>query len=326
MKNILKRAVGALAGAWANPSISYSLRKILTALPLLFSVMALSFLLVRLAPGSPFDKEAELPSEVRESLRQTYGLDQPLHLQFWNYMSGVVQGEFGLSFTYREKAVSDILMQAFPVSALLGACSILFALVFGVLLGTVSAMRPHSFVDYVTRVLAAAGKSVPPMVLAPFLVFVFAVVLQLLPVAGWSEGSLLDMILPIACLGLYDAAAIARLARGALLETLGTQRYAFLRARGIPPWRIYTVHALREVMIPLVNYLAPALSGVLIGTVVVEQVFNIPGLGRYLVSAASNRDYTLVLGIVWLSSCLIIGFNLLADLAVGFLDPRIRLK
>ena len=133
------------------------------------------------------------------------------------------------------------------------------------------------------------------------------------------------MILPVVCLGLYDTAAIARLSRGSLLEIMGTQRYAYLRARGIPTYRIYLVHALREVMIPLVNYLAPALSGVLIGTVVVEQVFNIPGLGRYLVSAASNRDYTLVLGIVWLSSCLIIAFNLFADLAVGVLDPRIRL-
>jgi oligopeptide transport system permease protein len=303
----------------------YVLKKLGVALPLLLSVLALSFILVRLAPGSPFDKDAELPPEVKASLNATYNLDQPIATQFLSYITGVFQGDFGTSFTYRDLAVSEIIAQSFPVSALLGSLSLLVALILGLAAGAISALKPDSAIDYATRVLAAAGKSIPPMVLAPCLVFIFSMTFKLLPIAGWKEGTIADMILPIMCLSLYDTAAIARLSRGAFLEAFGTQRYAFLKARGISKWRVIGVHGVREVMIPLINYLAPALSGLLVGTVVVEQVFNIPGLGRYLVAAATNRDYTLVLGIVWLSSVLIIAFNLLADVILGFLDPRVRI-
>lgn len=304
----------------------YATKKILLAVPLLFAVMALSFVLVRLAPGSPFDKDAELPAEVKEALMASYGLDKPLWQQFLIYMRGVFQGDFGMSFTYRDLSVAEIMGSAFPVSALIGSLALLFALILGVSMGGLSAAKPDSLVDLMTRSVAVAGKSIPPMVLAPFLVLIFSLSLSWLPVAGWQEGRISDMILPVLCLGLYDAAAISRLSRGAFLEVLGTQRYSFLKARGVSNFRIYAIHGLREVMIPLINYLAPALSGLLVGTVVIEQVFNIPGLGRYLVSAATNRDYTLVLGIVWLSSVLIILFNLLADLLVGLLDPRVRVQ
>lgn len=305
--------------------LRYVSKKLAVALPLLLAILALSFVLVRLAPGSPFDKDVELPAEVKESLNATYHLDKPLATQFLHYMAGVLRGDFGTSFTYRDLEVSEIIAQSFPVSATLGSLSLLVALLLGLLAGAISALRPDSVVDYTTRIMAAAGKSIPPMVLAPCLVFIFSLSLNMLPIAGWREGTITDMILPIICLSLYDTAAIARLSRGAFLEAFGTQRYAFLKARGISKWRIIGVHGVREVMIPLINYLAPALSGLLVGTVVVEQVFNIPGLGRYLVAAATNRDYTLVLGIVWLSSVLIISFNLLADLCIGLLDPRVRM-
>ena len=305
--------------------LRYFLGRLLGAIPLLLAVLTLSFFLVRLAPGSPFQREAELPEEIRASLASGYGFDKPLHQQYFQYLGNALRGDFGASFIYKDKQVSEIIAEALPVSAQIGALAMLFAVVVGVSLGLLAAVRQNTFLDYFTMTGIMAGKSIPPMVLAPLFVGFFAITLKWLPVAGWNDGELLYLIGPVLCLGLYDVAAIARLSRASLLEIIRNRYITTARAKGLPEWRVVLGHATREALCPLVTYLGPALSSILIGTVVVEQVFNIPGLGRYLVQAATNRDYTLVLGITTVACAAVLLFNILSDLALALLDPRIRL-
>lgn len=301
-------------------------RRLLAAIPLVFAVLTLSFFLIRLAPGSPFDRDAELPPSVKENLAAQYGLDLPMHVQYGRFLAKAIQGDFGSSYMYRDTTVAEILAQAFPISATIGLLAMILALVLGTTLGIFSAVRQNSFVDYATMTAVMAGKSVPPMVLAPLVVAVFALSLRWIPVAGWNDGHPLHLIGPVVCLGLYDVAAIARLSRASMLEVLRNNYVTTARAKGLAEWNVVFKHAAREGLLPLITYLGPALSSVLIGTVVVEQIFNIPGLGRYLVSAATNRDYTLVLGIATLACVLIIALNTLSDLALALADPRIRLN
>jgi oligopeptide transport system permease protein len=306
--------------------LKYIFKRILSSLPLIFVVLSLSFFLVRAAPGSPLDKDAELPPEVKESLAKQYGLDQPLHIQYFRFLGNAVRGDFGRSYIYKDREVSEIIRDAFPVSATLGALSMTLALIVGILFGVISALRQNSWVDHFIMTTVLFGKSIPPMVLAPVFIAAFAIALPWVPVAGWEQGGFKDMIGPVLCLGLYDVAAISRLTRGSMLEVIRQKYIVTLRAKGTSEFRITFMHALREAIMPLVTYLGPTLSSLLVGTVVIEQVFNIPGLGRYLVSSALNRDYTLFLGIVTLASALLVTFNMFSDILLGLLDPRIRLK
>lgn len=306
--------------------LTYICKRLLSAIPLLVVVLSLSFFLVRAAPGSPFDKDAELPDEVKASLAAEYGLDKPLFVQYVRYLTSAVQGDFGTSYMYKGRSVSGIIADAFPVSASIGILAMLFALLLGVTLGITSAVHQNTWIDSLTMTSIMAGKSIPPMVLSPLFVGVFALGLKILPVAGWNDGAWRHLIGPVVCLGLYDVAAIARLTRASMLEVLRARHVTTARAKGLSEMRVIGVHAAREALMPLVTYLGPAMSSLLIGTVVVEQVFNIPGLGRYLVSAATNRDYTLTLGIATLACVLVIVFNTLSDIALGLLDPRIRFR
>ena len=304
----------------------YILKRILLSIPLVFAVLTLTFFLVRLAPGNPFQRDAEIPAEVRASLQESYGLNESLPKQYLLYLKNVASGDFGNSFLYKEKPVKELILAAVPVSAKIGLLALLFACSSGVVLGVMAAKNQNTWVDRLIMTLLVATKSIPPMVFAPLFVAIFALTFRLLPVAGWEEGNILYLIGPVFCLGLYDVPAIARLTRASLLEVIRSKHVATARARGVSETKIFFSHALKEALCPLVTYLAPTVSTLLFGTVVVEQIFNIPGLGRYLVQAATSRDYTMVLAISTFACVVIITFNLIADIVVVTLDPRIRLS
>ena len=307
--------------------LRFVIRRLLSAIPMIIAVMTACFFIIRMAPGSPFDRDSvELSAEVKANLRAQYGFDKPLYEQYLIFMKNGLQGEFGESYSYRGQSVSEIIREALPVSATIGFLSLTVSLLIGVTLGAICAVRQNSIIDYFTVGFAALGRSIPPMVLAPILVEFLAVRLGWLPAAGWGNGALNYLIGPVLCLALYDITTIARLSRGSLLEILRSKHLITARAKGLPETSVIIIHALREAMLPVVTYLGPAAAGILVGTVVIEQVFNIPGLGRYWVSAAVNRDYTLLLGILTLNAVLLTIMNTLSDIAVGLLDPRIRMR
>ncbi|MBI2969683.1 MAG: ABC transporter permease subunit [Gammaproteobacteria bacterium] len=301
----------------------FVLRRVLQAVPVLLIVISFAFLLVRSAPGGPFAAEKALPPEVIEALNERYRLDQPLAVQYADYLKDVLHGEFGPSFKYPGRTVSEIIMTGLPVTFELGFYAILIALFLGIAAGVVAALRPNTWQDYLPMSLAMVGICLPTYVLGPLLVLIFAIWLEWLPVSGWGwlPG---DKLLPALTLGLAYAAYIARLTRAGMLEILSQDFIRTARAKGLSNAAIVLRHALRGGLQPVVSFLGPALAGLLGGSFVVETIFQIPGLGRYYVQAAFNRDYTLVLGTTVFFATLIIAFNLLADIAGAWIDPRQR--
>jgi oligopeptide transport system permease protein len=304
--------------------IALILRRLGTAIPTLFAVIALSFLLMRVAPGGPFDGERPLDPATRAALNAAYGLDKPLVEQFWLYISGLLHGDFGPSLVYKDFTVTDLVAKGLPVSLTLGACAMLLALALGILLGLWSAARAGSLVDRTISMTTTILTALPGFVTAPLLVLLFGLTLGWLPVSGWNEGAPENLILPVIALALPVAGAIAKLTRAGLASALGEDHIRTARARGLSPARVLFRHALRPALVPVASYVGPATAGLLTGAVVIETVFALPGLGRYFVQGALNRDYPLVLGVVVLYAGLIILFNLLADLIYGWLDPRVR--
>ena len=298
------------------------IRRLMTALPTLFGVVVLSFVLMRLAPGSPFDAERPLAPATRAALAASYGLDQSFGQQLGRYVAGVAQGDFGPSLVYRDFSVADLVAQGLPVSLLLGGLALMLALLLGIGLALSGALRPDGVLDRIAGIGAALAIALPSFVTGPVLALVFGLWLGLLPVAGLSGPA--SLLLPVLALALPLAGAVQRLARAGLAEALAQDHVRTARARGLSPLHIVWRHALAPAMIPVVSYLAPAAAGVLTGAVVIETVFGLPGLGRYFVQGALNRDYPLVLAVVILYAGLILAFNLLADLLYGWLDPRAR--
>tara|TARA_B100000809_G_scaffold62915_1_gene59647 strand:+ start:3084 stop:3950 length:867 start_codon:yes stop_codon:yes gene_type:complete len=286
--------------------------------------MALAFFLIRLAPGGPFDSEKVLLPEIEANLRAAYHLDEPLYQQFARYLGNLLQGDFGPSFQYRDLTVTELIMTGFPISLRLGAGAMVFAVIFGVLAGSVAALWQNSRTDYFVMVISMTGISVPSFVMAPLLVLVFAVYLGWLPAGGLGGGSLRNMVLPVVALALPQIAYIARLTRGSLIEILRSNFIRTAKAQGLPMGKILLVHALKPALLPVVSYLGPATAAIITGSVVIEQIFGIPGLGRFFVQGALNRDYTLVMGIVVFYGVLIVVFNFLVDLAYAWLDPKVR--
>jgi oligopeptide transport system permease protein len=284
----------------------------------------LAFFLVKAAPGGPFDMERSLPEEVEANLRAAYNLDDPLPKQLIKYIGDILQGDFGPSFQYRDFNVTELIMSGFPVSLRLGAAAILVALFFGTLIGAVAALNQNTKIDYVVMFFGMTGISVPNFVMAPLLILLFAIFLNLLPAGGLGDGSISNMILPVAALAFPQVAYIARLTRGSMIEVLGSNFVRTAKAQGIPMQNIVLGHVLKPTLLPIVSYLGPATAAIITGSVVVEQIFGLPGLGRYFVQGALNRDYTLVLGVVVFYGCLIIFFNLLVDILYGFIDPKIK--
>jgi oligopeptide transport system permease protein len=304
--------------------LGYALRRIAGTVPTLLILVTLSFFVVRLAPGGPFDQERALTPEVRANLDHLYGLDRPLGVQYLHYLEGLAHGNLGLSYKLRDESVAGLIAQGLPVSAAVGFAALALATLCGVPLGIWAALRRGGAVDYAVTGLATLAIALPTFVTGPLLALVFGLALRWLPVAGWERGDPLYLILPAVTLALPVCAAIARMMRGSLLETLSASFVRTARARGLGPWRVLSRHALRPALLPVVSYLGPAATYVFTGSLVVETVFSLPGTGRYLVQGALDRDYTLVMGMIILYGALTLLLNLAADLAYGWLDPRVR--
>ena len=298
-------------------------RRLMTAIPTLLGIILASFFLMRLAPGGPFDGERPLAPEVREALQASYGLDKPLWEQAWLYISRLVQGDFGPSLVYRDFTVSELVAQGLPISLMLGGCAILTALIIGITAGLFAAVRAGKAADKTIMMLATVATALPTFVTGPALALLFGLSLGLLPVSGMGEG-VTWLIMPVVALALPVSGAIAKLTRAGLASVMKQDHIRTARARGLQETKIIFKHGLRPALVPVASYLGPAAAGLLTGAVVVETVFGLPGLGRYFVQGALNRDYPLVLGVVTLYAALIILFNLFADLIYGWLDPRMR--
>jgi oligopeptide transport system permease protein len=304
--------------------LRFALLRTLSAIPTLLLVIVVAFIMVRAAPGGPFADERVLPPDTASNLAAAYHLDESLPRQFWRYLSGLARGDLGPSYHYRDYTVAELIGNAAPVSLLLGALSILLALLVGGAAGIAAAQRRNTWFDRSITALAMTGISIPVFVVAPLFVLIFAVWLQWLP-ASWSGGSGVQrLVLPVIALALPQVAYIARLVRGSLIEVLSSDFIRTARAQGLATSSILRYHALKPALMPLVSYLGPAAAAVLTGAVVVESIFGIPGLGQLFLQSGLNRDYTLVLGIVIFYAVLVILLNLLVDLAYGILDPRIR--
>ncbi len=306
--------------------IRFAITRLLFGALTLFVLVSLSFLLIRLAPGGPFDAERALEPEIRARLEAHYGLDRPLWRQYLAYLGGLARGDFGPSFQYRELAVGELIASGLPVSLRIGAAALALAVSLGLALGTLAAWRRDGVLDRLIMALAVLAQAIPNFVLAPLLVLLFAVSLGWLPAGGYGQGALRHLLLPVIALALPYLAAIARLTRMALVEVLASEFVTAARAKGLGEVRVLLVHALRPALVPVVAYLGPAAAAVLTGSVVIEQTFSLPGIGRHFVQGALNRDYTLVLGVVVVVGSLVVLFNFLADLVAAWLDPRIRLR
>src|SRR5580693_7631103 len=276
----------------------YFFTRLAGAIPTLFIIITITFFLMRAAPGGPFDQEQALAPEIKANLQRAYGLDQPVWTQYGRYMNSLLHGDFGPSFKYKDFTVTELIGQGFPVTLQLGVMAIALALLIGIPLGTFAALHHNSAADYATMSLAVVGIAIPSFVVLPFLGLLFGVYLHWLPVAGWESGSLRHLALPVIALALPPLAYIARLTRGSMLEVLRSHYIRTAFAKGLPLRTVIVRHALRPALTPVASYLVPAVASILTGSLVVESIAGLPGIGRYLVQGAINRDYTLVLGMV----------------------------
>jgi oligopeptide transport system permease protein len=303
----------------------YFFTRLAGAIPTLFIIITLTFFLMRAAPGGPFDQEQTLAPEIKANLERAYGLDQPVWSQFARYLNSLLHGDFGPSFKYKDFTVTELIGQGFPVTLQLGILAIALALLLGIPLGTFAALHHNSVADTGTMALAVIGIAIPSFVVLPFLGLLFGVYLHWLPVAGWESGSLRHLVLPVIALALPPLAYVARLTRGSMLEVLRSHYIRTAFAKGLPLHSVIFRHALRPALAPVASYLVPAVASILTGSLVVESIAGLPGIGRYLVQGAINRDYTLVLGMVIIYSVLLIVMGLFVDLLYAWLDPRVRL-
>ncbi|MGK4005104.1 ABC transporter permease subunit [Sorangium sp. So ce1036] len=304
---------------------TYVLKRLLSIIPTLFLVATLVFVLVRIVPGGPFDLERAVPAEVQRQLDAKYHLNDPVLKQYGDWLFALVtRGDLGPTFRYPNRTVNEIIALSLPVSMQLGLCAMLFALAVGVPLGILGAIRQNTWKDTAAMAAAMIGLSVPRYVLAPLLLLVFSLKLYWFPVARWETWR--HMVLPVVCAGLPVAAVIARLTRGGMLEVIRADFIRTARAKGLSERKIILKHALRGGLLPVVSFLGPGFSGMLVGSLVVEKIFNIPGMGRYFVEAATNRDYNLVMGVMLVYGSLLMVFNALVDVAYALLDPRVELR
>ena len=297
------------------------LQRLLELIPTALVIVAASFALVRLAPGSPFSSEREIPPEVRQKLEAKYGFDKPIPEQFIRYLGNLLRGDLGLSTKYPQRTVNEIIANGFPVTLSLAAIALLWSLLVGITAGIIGAIRQNTVWDHVAMTAALVGISVPSFVLGPLLVLTVSLRLHLLPPAGWGDWQ--HVVLPGLTLGTIYAASIARLTRGGMLEVVRSDFIRTARAKGLSESLIVWRHMLRGGLLPVVSYLGPAVASMLTGSVVVEKIFNVPGIGPYFVDAAFNRDYFLVMGIVLLYAFFLLLMNLVVDVVYGFLDPRV---
>ncbi len=304
--------------------LRYALLRIIGAIPTILLVIAIAFLMVHSAPGGPFDSERALPPEIEANVNRAYHLDESLPEQFVRYVSGLWRGDLGPSYRYRDYTVAELIGAALPLSMRLGALAMILAVIVGGSAGILAALKKNTIVDRLVTGIAMIGISVPIFVIAPLMVLFFPVFLNWLP-ASWSGGDRADrLLLPVIALALPQIAYIARLTRASMINVMGSHFVRTARAQGLSTIAIIRFHALKPAMLPLLSYMGPAIAGILTGSVVVEQVFGIPGVGSLFIREALNRDYTVVLGITVFYAVIVIVLNLVVDLLYGFLDPRIR--
>jgi oligopeptide transport system permease protein len=303
--------------------LPFILRRFVSAIPTLFLIVTISFFLIRVAPGGPFDLDQPLEAKVMENLARIYKLDRPLIEQYALYLGALLRGDFGPSFYFRDFTIGELFARGLPVSMTLGALALTLAILVGGALGTIAAFRQNSGVDYAVVALGTFGLTIPNFVVAPVLQIVFGLMLAWLPVGGWDGGSPRSLILPVITLALPQIAVVARMIRASMIETLRSNHIRTLRSLGLPT-AVIVRHALRGAALPVVSYLGPAAAALLTGSVVVETIFGLPGVGRYFVEAALNRDYTLVMGTVVLVAVFVLFFNLLVDILYALIDPRVR--
>jgi len=313
--------------------IGYALKRFLGAVPTLFIIVTVAFFMMRAAPGGPFDAARKLPPEIERNVKIAYNLDKPLIVQYGIYLGRLAHGDLGPSFKNKDFTVAQLIGIGLPVSMRLGLWAMALAIFFGVSLGIWAALRQNHWQDYSVMTLAMFGITIPTFVTAPILTLIFGVYGVnifgqefTLPVGGWNGGAWRNMILPVTVLALPQIAIIARLTRGSMIEVLQSNYIRTARAKGLSAHAVVLRHALRAALLPLVSYLGPAVAGILTGSLIVEQIFGIPGIGRYFIQAALNRDYTLVLGVIICYAALIVLLNFIADMLYGLLDPRVRLS
>jgi oligopeptide transport system permease protein len=304
--------------------LRYAITRILGAIPTLLIIITLSFFLLHAAPGGPFDSQKTLAPAIKANIERMYHLDEPLYKQYLRYLSSISRGDFGPSYQYRDTTVNEIIREGFPIDALIGGLAIGLALLVGVPIGVVAALRRNTVFDYLPMGISMIGISLPVFVVAPILILIFAVNLHWLPAGGWVSKSPTHVILPAVALAAPYVAYVARLMRGSMVEVLNSPFILMARAKGVPPRLVILRHAIKPALMPLVSFLGPAIAGVITGSIVIETIFGLPGIGRAFVDGALNRDYTLVLGVTILYGALIVAFNLAADLSYSLLDPRVR--
>ncbi|MCE0557883.1 MULTISPECIES: oligopeptide ABC transporter permease OppB [unclassified Motilimonas] len=299
-------------------------KRLLEAIPTLLVLITVSFFLMRFAPGNPFSSERSLPPKVKANIEAKYGLDKPVIEQYFNYLKNLVQGDLGPSFKYKDYSVNELVAQALPVSAKIGATAFVLAVFFGVSLGTLAALKQNTWLDYFLMSGAMVGVVIPSFVLAPVLVLVFSISLKWLPAGGWNGGALQFMVLPVIGMMMHYISSIARIMRGSMIEVMSSNFIRTARAKGLSMSYIVIHHALRPSILPVVSYLGPAFVGIITGSVVIETIFGLPGIGQLFVNGALNRDYSMVLGLTILVGALTITFNAIVDILYAVIDPKIR--
>jgi oligopeptide transport system permease protein len=304
--------------------LHYVIRRLFTAIPTLFVIIALAFFLMRVAPGGPFNQERGLSPEVKANLEKAYGLDEPLWRQFLTYLNNLLHGDFGPSYNLPDFTVGELFANGLPISVQLGASALVLALIVGGALGIIAALNQNRLGDYLVIATATAGSTIPTFVIAPVIQLLFGLTWNLLPIGGWGDGALLNKIGPVLTLSLPQIAIVARLMRGSMIEALRSHHIRTARALGLSDGSVVVRHALRGALLPVISYAGPAAAALLTGSVIVETIFSIPGVGRYFVDAALNRDYTLVMGTVVVIAIFTIVFNLIVDILYAFVDPRVR--
>lgn len=302
----------------------FIIKRFLEAIPTLLILITISFFMMRLAPGSPFSSERGLPPQIVAKIEAEYGLDKPMYQQYFTYLGNILQGDFGPSFKYKDYSVNELIEQALPVSATIGLLAFIFTTIIGVGIGTLAALKQNTWLDYSVMSTAMLGVIMPSFVLAPVLIYLFSIQLGWLPAGGWNGGSWQYILLPMLSMSLLYIASFARITRGSMIETLNANFIRTAKAKGLPFSTIVLRHALRPALLPVLSYMGPAFVGIITGSVVIETIFGLPGLGKLFVNGALNRDYSLVLGLTILIGFLTITFNAIVDILLAAIDPKIR--
>jgi oligopeptide transport system permease protein len=304
--------------------LRYVLRRLLTAIPTLFLIVTLSFFLMHVAPGGPFDMEKGIPPEIKANIERVFHLDESLWMQYLRYLSNLIHGDLGPSYILLNFSVAELFRVGLPVSAQIGASALIFALVVGSAFGAIAALRQNHAIDYAVIATATAGSTIPSFVIAPLIQLTFGLTWHLLPIGGWGDGALINKIGPIITLSLPQLATVSRLMRGSMIEALHANHIRTAKSLGLSDFAVVVKHAMRGALLPIISYAGPAAAGLITGSIIVETIFQIPGVGRYFIDAALNRDYTLVMGTVVMIAVFTILFNLIVDLLYAVVDPRVR--